>query len=428
MVRARPVIAFFDDPDVFEDFYPHYGVDQSAFATRWAATGNHAFAALLQREVGDVIWYAFSLKPDVKRAQHELTGCQVRFLSSSWLHRCLWRWFYLPRSAWRWRGWYPAYAFVASYTSLLSRDFLSALEQDRPDYFFVQDYATGRFDVLTLAACLRRIPLIAYHSGSAPDCYVGRAVKRWSIPCASRLLVSSQEELKRLVRRYRLRPEQVRVVLTPIDTEVFQPWSRPQACEVSGVNPQRRYLLFVGRLDDRIKRISVLLKAFAVVASRYPDTDLAIIGEGPDGSALRDMAQSLLPGRVLWMGWRTGAAALAPLYSAAESLVLPSRSEGFPTVIGEAMACGTPVVASRLGGVAELVIEGKTGWMVPPDDESALARRLAHVLAHPTLIESMRPQARALAVSRVSHAAVACSLRTCFSSKASQEQASTASQ
>jgi hypothetical protein len=53
--RERPLIAFFDYPDVFEDFYPHYGVDQYNFATRWAATGSHAFLSLLQHEVGDVI-------------------------------------------------------------------------------------------------------------------------------------------------------------------------------------------------------------------------------------------------------------------------------------------------------------------------------------------------------------------------------------
>ena len=59
MVRAgrRPRIAFFGYHDVFEDFYPHYGVTQQAFATSWAGSGNHAFVSVLQREVGDVVWY-----------------------------------------------------------------------------------------------------------------------------------------------------------------------------------------------------------------------------------------------------------------------------------------------------------------------------------------------------------------------------------
>src|SRR3954454_18468447 len=86
-------IAFFDYPDVFEDFYPHYGVDQQAFATRWAATGNHAFVGLLQREVGDVTWYALSLEPQIAEATHEVTGARVRVLRSSAAHRALWRGF-----------------------------------------------------------------------------------------------------------------------------------------------------------------------------------------------------------------------------------------------------------------------------------------------------------------------------------------------
>ena len=74
MTRRRPVIAFFDYPDVFEDFYPHYGVDQRTFATRWADTGNHAFLSVLQREVGDVIWYAFSVAPEISEARNRDGG------------------------------------------------------------------------------------------------------------------------------------------------------------------------------------------------------------------------------------------------------------------------------------------------------------------------------------------------------------------
>ncbi len=100
----RPRIAFFDAADVFEDFYPHYGVTQELFATTWAsASGNHAFVDSIQREVGDVTWYQVSLKPTVHRARHQILGCEVRFLRSPALHRWLWQAFYLPRCAWRWR-------------------------------------------------------------------------------------------------------------------------------------------------------------------------------------------------------------------------------------------------------------------------------------------------------------------------------------
>jgi hypothetical protein len=159
--QERPLIAFFDYPDVFEDFYPHYGVDQRSFATRWAATGNHAFLSLVQREIGDIVWYAFALPPEFTEARHKVVGCRVKFLPSSWLHRCLWRLFYMPRVAWRWCRAYTAYAIVASYAALTSWPFIRTLLSDWPDFFFVQDYATGRFDVLLLIAWALHVPLIA---------------------------------------------------------------------------------------------------------------------------------------------------------------------------------------------------------------------------------------------------------------------------
>src|SRR5262245_15382374 len=120
MNSGRPSIAFFDYPDVFEDFYPHYGIDQRSLATRGIESGNGSFLNLIQREIGNVDWYVFSLKPQLGAARHEATGCTIRFLRSSWLHRALWTLFYVPSFAWRWRRAYPAYAVVASYVSLLS--------------------------------------------------------------------------------------------------------------------------------------------------------------------------------------------------------------------------------------------------------------------------------------------------------------------
>jgi len=413
MPRNRLRIAFFDYPDVFEDFYPQYGVDQRAFATRWAGTGSHAFLSLLQREVGDVTWYAFSLRPEFEEAQHEIAGCRIRMLPSFWLHRGLWRAFYLPRPAWRWRRAYPAYATLASYVALPSWSFLRTLWRDRPDVFFVQDYATGRFDTLLVLARALGAPLIAYHSGSRPDRYAGRFVKRWTIPRADRLIVGSRDEAEMLARRYHVPAERLALILTPIDTATFRPLERAAACRAAGLDPARRHILFVGRLDP-VKRVSALIRAFGPLAQAHPATDLVIVGEGPDRRALERLAAESAPGRVRFTGWVEGASGLAPLYNAAECLVLPSLREGFPTVVGEAMACGTPVLASRVGGVGELVIEGETGWLLPPGDDHALGAGLASVLLHPERVASLRPRARQVAEARVAPAVVAAALRACF--------------
>ena len=247
IIRERPLIAFFDYHDVFEDFYPHYGVDQESFATRWADTANHAWLSLVQRHIGDVIWYMFSLAPELEEARHEVVGCQVKFLPAPWLHRCLWRAFYLPRMAWRWRRAYRAYATVASYIALVSLPFFRTLLYDRPDCFFVQDYATGRFDVLLFLARLLGTPLVAFHSGSRPEHYLGRFVKRWTIPRAAWLFPSGRHELEMLASCYRVPRQRLTVIRPPVDTAVFRPLDRTAACHAAASTPHgATYCLWAG--------------------------------------------------------------------------------------------------------------------------------------------------------------------------------------
>jgi glycosyltransferase involved in cell wall biosynthesis len=411
----RPRIAFFDYPDVFEDFYPHYGVDQRSFATRFAGTLNHAILALIQREVGDVTWFSFSLAPELEEARHEVVGCRVRMLRSPLPHRLLWRAFYLPRSSWRWRRAYPLYAPLASYASLASPRLLRELTRAKFDFLFVQDYATGRFDVLAAAARWLRIPLVAYHSGSRPEWYQGRLVKRATLRSAHRLLASSEAERRQLVEDFGVAPARVDVFLGCVDTGAFRPLSRAEAARASGLDPARRHLLFVGRLDDRVKRVSALIRCFGALAPHWPDVDLVIAGDGPDRAALSRLALDAAPAeRIRFTGWVEGVDARARLYNAAECLLLPSRSEGSPAVVGEAAACGTPSIASRVGGISELVAEGETGWLLEPGDDAGLRERLNFALASPRVLAAMRPAARRRAEALLAPEVAAAILRRCF--------------
>ena len=409
--KERPEIAFFDFPDVFEDFYPHYGVDQHAFATRWANTANHAFVELLQRDIGDVVWYVFSLSPELAEARHEVVGCKMRFVQSSWLHRKLWQLFYLSPHSWRWRKAYPVFALLTSYTAPASLRFVRMLLRHPPDLLFVQDYATWRFDVLLLLARLLGVPLIARHAGSSPEDYLGHVARRWTLRRADCLIPSSEAEQQRLERRYGIPVNRLPIILTPMNTQVFRRLDRGAACRAVGLDPQRRHILFMGRLVDGVKRVSALIRAFANSARHHPDADLVIAGDGPNGKDLRNLAEELVPGRVHFSGWVAGAETKANLYNAAECLALPSLREGFPAVVGEAMACGTPVLGSKVGGVGELVVDGETGWLIPPGDDDVLADRLRWILDHPEAVRGMRAEARRAAVARLSHEAVADALR-----------------
>lgn len=411
--RERPLIAFFDYHDVFEDFYPRYGVSQQEFASCWSNSGNHAYLKLIREDIGDVIWYPFSLAPEVGPTTHQRVGCEVKFLRSSVMHRALWKCFYGSQSSWRWQKYYRFYEPLASYSGLLSTSLYRALRRSRPDCLFVQDYATGKFDVLCAIARLMRIPIVAYHAGSAPERYVGKSIKPWSLR-QSTIITSSRREQRMLAERYRIAPDRLNVVLTPIDVARFAPRDRQRAIEQAGLPVGRRYILFMGRLDDRVKRVSSIISAFAGMQSQHPDVDLLIAGDGPDAESLRRLSESRCRERVQMLGWIGGDDARANLYNAAEFLVLSSRSEGFPTVIGESMACGTPVLATDVGGVSELVNEGQTGWLVAANDIDQFAVKMASLLANPAVTAAARPRARELAMNRVSPAAVSADLVRCF--------------
>ncbi len=416
-VRSRPAIAFFEYADVFEDFYPRHGIGQRDFATRWHGSGNHAFLRLLQREVGDVTWWEFSVAPELREAKHAWTGATVRIVPSSSAHRGLWRLFYGSRASWRWRRLYRWYEGPASYLATLSAPFVRQLRGMRPDVLFVQDYANGRFDVLLVLARVLDIPLIAYHAGSCPERYVGRSLKQWTIRRADRILVSSRRELEMLATRFRVPRERMEVLLTPIDCDVFRPVDRDAACQSAGLDASQRYLLFVGRLDDAVKRISVLIDCFAKCAREWPDVELLIAGDGEDGRRLQSRVRQHGNIPIRFLGQVEDSARLAALYNAAECLVLVSRSEGFATVVGEAMACGTPVVGTDVGAIAEVVRNGESGWLVPADDATLageLTATLSALLRDPALPRSYRTRAREIAERRLSFAAVGARLRANF--------------
>jgi glycosyltransferase involved in cell wall biosynthesis len=135
-------------------------------------------------------------------------------------------------------------------------------------------------------------------------------------------------------------------------------------------------LLFVGRLDPQ-KGLDVLLRAFERLSQRCV---LRVVGTGPHEPEYRRLAEELgLDSRVIFLG-HCSPEEIRRQLKAAYTLVLPSRAELFGIVLIEAMAMGVPVVASRVGGLPEVVAHEKTGLLAPPEDDQALARALHRIL------------------------------------------------
>lgn len=150
---------------------------------------------------------------------------------------------------------------------------------------------------------------------------------------------------------------------------------------------------------DPVKGVDVLLEAAARTSG---DVHFVVIGDGPESDRLHALATRLgLDDRVEFrvMAWNEPA---SDVMWAFDALVLPSRLEGFPVTIMEAMLAGLPVVATDVGSVREAIEEGVTGWIVPPEDPAALAAAIDAVAADLPAARRMGAAARAVALDRFS--------------------------
>jgi len=138
----------------------------------------------------------------------------------------------------------------------------------------------------------------------------------------------------------------------------------------------------IGRLSEQ-KDPCLLLRAASCVLKEIPETLFAFAGTGPLAETCQAEAARLgIAERVRWLGWLDDT---RPLLARMDVMALTSRWEGMPNVLLEAMACRKPVVATEVGGCPEIVVHGKTGFLVPWNDPEAFAERLIRLLSSPQL-------------------------------------------
>ena len=171
-------------------------------------------------------------------------------------------------------------------------------------------------------------------------------------------------------------PSKVRVIPNGVDRGF---WAPSEAAPDVGRRPPM--ILSIGRLTP-VKGHDVLLRAFARVRERVSEARLVLVGEGESQESLERLAGELRLGDAVAFAGHLPKEQIRPLMDEARVFTLPSRSEGMPLALLEAMAAGVPSVATRVGGVPGLVAPD-AGLLVPPEDPAALAEALAHVLLDP---------------------------------------------
>jgi len=251
---------------------------------------------------------------------------------------------------------------------------------------------------------LARVPVIVGNcrGGTSPR----QQHERWLWPLADLILCNAAAIQATLVENLGVPRQRLTVIVNGVDTEFYCPGPAGQRS-----NPQ--VILSVARLVPD-KDHDTLIAAFSQVSAAFPEAELWLVGDGPRRQAIQEQVRrSLAPDRVrFWPGQPD----IRPLLHQACLLVLSSCYEALPNVVLEAMAAGLPVVATRVGGLPELVVPGRTGWLVPPGDAPALAAAMSQALGDADTREALGRAGRERAVGDFSMEAMTHRYETVLSS------------
>ena len=268
-----------------------------------------------------------------------------------------------------------------------------------------------------LAALLHGIPhVVTVHSleplrpWKAEQLGGGYAVSSWcervAVTAASAVVAVSEAMRADLMTVYPDIPaERHWVIRNGIDSEEYRADVATDVLSEYGVDPTRPYVIFVGRIT-RQKGLPVLLRAAAMLD---PTAQLVVCAGQPDTPELLAEVTGLVErlDRVIWIPKMLAKREVIQLLSHATVFACPSLYEPLGIVNLEAMACGTAVVASKVGGIPEVVTDGATGLLVPPDDEEALAAALNELVRDPVRARFMGQAGRERAVAEFSWTVIA---------------------
>lgn len=204
-----------------------------------------------------------------------------------------------------------------------------------------------------------------------------------------------------LIQHESVPPEKITLVPNAIDLRRFSPGTvgRRESRAALGLPPEGPVIAGVGRLNPQ-KNFSLFLEIAAAIAPKFPEVRFLLAGEGPEESMLREKVNALgISDRVVFAGYVPDT---RRVYVAADVLLMPSRFEGLPMTLLEAMAMGLPVVASKLDGIAEVIADGEEGFLVESGDAPSFVERIARLLGNSALASRFSSNARAKIEARFS--------------------------
>jgi len=318
----------------------------------------------------------------------------------------------VPEPSWR-RGTVAlvSHLHVARESLLFSARAARALARIAPDVVEAPEFhATGLTSALR-ARLDRRAPAVvvrlhtpaylAARLAGEPanlDGRSGELLEAASVRAADRITSPSAALAHEVTRRWRLAPDRVEVVPNPVDSDLFVPGERA---------PDPACILVAGRVE-RMKGQDVLIEALPAIRRAVPSAHVRLVGaDGGASAAVAQRSRELGVESAVSFEGAVAREELPAVYASAAVCVVPSRFEAFGYTCVEAMACGRPVVASRVGGLAEIVEHEREGLLVAPEDPAALAAAVIRLLGDPALGRRLGAAARSGVLERFGAPAVA---------------------
>jgi sugar transferase (PEP-CTERM/EpsH1 system associated) len=260
--------------------------------------------------------------------------------------------------------------------------------------------ALGAAVAAARAVSPRRGPRVIHtkHGRNQPGSPRKVLVNRVAAAFTDRMVAVGRDTRNVIVDIERVEPSKVVTIANGIDVDQYKPGGdRLAALARLGLGECGYHVGCVARLSPE-KDHATLLRAFAELRRVRPDARLTLIGDGPCRQALEALALQLrIQGDVVFAGMRSD---IAETLAAFDTFALGSVTEGISLTLIEAASAGLPIVATRVGGNAEIVRQGETGLLVPPGDFRALAEGLAWCAGHPSEARSMGARGRMWAVQR----------------------------
>jgi len=250
---------------------------------------------------------------------------------------------------------------------------------------------------------MARVKNAALAEGDSPEPAVREIGEEQVVAIADYLVANTDQEASELIELYHAQPERVRVINPGVDLDMFVPGDKFAARKQLGLDAQARVLLFVGRIQP-LKAPDVLLKAAAELIKQNPelreDLVVAICG-GPSGSgldepdALHRLADELGIRDLVKFVPPISRQGLVEWFQASDLCAVPSHSESFGLVALESQACGTPVIATRVGGLTTTVADGLSGLLVDGHNPEDWARAINRILTDPDFAAKLQQGATA---------------------------------